>query len=154
MMSISINVTGNKEIQEYLIKVGKKMPKVTSELCQKICNDLVKVAKEKAAPFDTGSGALVNSIHASGKGNNWMVSTEGIQSARPQHAYYQEYGFAPHRVKVSNLAEGKLKRSLEERGIRVITVRHYFPYMSTARRRVTRGLRTDFNRFVNKVLKK
>jgi len=154
MFSISLNVTGIKEIQEYLIKIGKRMPKATSELCEGICNDIVVIAKEKAAPLDSGSGALVNSIHASGKENHWIVSTEGIASDRPFHAYYQEYGFAPHSVLVSNLAPGKLKRSCEAKGLKIITVRQYFPYMSTARRKVLRHLQTDFNRFTNKILRK
>ena len=167
-VEIEMKVQGFQEVLEYLAKIKRKTPEATDDAAKEICKEMARIARSKVAPQNSGSGALRSSINyrrvaGSRKSASkiWAVNTSGQGemsggaipgSERPQHAYYQEYGFAPHIVHVSMLSPGTLKSSLEQEGKEFITVSWSTPYMSYARRKVLRRVRTITNKYIGVAL--
>jgi hypothetical protein len=170
MISIKMNVTGDKQLQTYLAKIKRRTPEAGDDTAAKASQDMALIARGHVAPVRSGSGALrqaINYRRTSGsrqsKSKTWTVDTTGRgklagkpipESERPQHAYYQEFGFAPHPVHVSQLSPGALKDYHEEELRDFVTVARNTPYLSYARRKVLKRIRTISNRFVGKALRK
>jgi hypothetical protein len=168
MMDIQIEVTGDTRVLAYLAELKRRTPEVTDETGKEACSEMAKIARTKVAPGKTGSGALRKAINykrtAGSKSSAmkvWTVDTSGTgrlkgapipQDQRPFHAYYQEYGFAPHQVRVSNLSPGSLKERMQDLGVQVITVKTWTPYMNYARNQVLKRIRTITNRHVKAMI--
>lgn len=167
-VEIEIKVQGFHQVLEYLAGVKRKTPIATDDAAREICKEMAMTARSKVAPGNTGTGALRRSINykriagsKSSANKLWAVDTSGQgilpgspipKNQRPQHAYYQEYGFMPHPVRVSNLSPGPLKSNLQQVGQKTITVRESTPYMSYARRKVLNRVSTITNRFIGVAL--
>jgi hypothetical protein len=171
MITIKMNVTGDRQVQTYLAKLKRRTPEAGDDTAAKACMEMALIARGHVAPMKSGSGALRQSINyrrTSGsresQSKTWTVDTIGRgklanskpipSDQRPQHAYYQEYGFAPHPVHVSQLSPGPWKDYNEEELRDFVKVRRNTPYMSYARRKVLRRIRTISNRFIGKALRK
>jgi len=173
MITIKINVTGDRQVQTYLAKLKRRTPEAGDDTAARASMEMAKIARSHVAPLNTGSGALrraINYRRTSGsresQSKTWTVDTVGRgrlngspipKLQRPQHAYYQEYGFAPHRVMVKNLSPGWLRDDLfDEFDIfdLKIKVSEFTPYMSYARRKVLSRIRTISNRFIGKALRR
>lgn len=144
---IKVIVKGHKEVVEYMKRIIRKTPEEGNKLCERLCKKIVKIAKEKAGPLHTGTGALRKSINYKKVGNDWIVSAgEGLK--RP-YAYYQEYGYMGHWIHRSMLPHGVKGKWGKKQ---FFYVSQYFPYMSPAYRKVLARIRTDLNRTANKII--
>ena len=169
MIDITIKVQGFDQVLEYLAQIKRRTPEAADNTAKEVCKRMAKIARDKVAPGKSGSGALKQSINyrrvAGSKqsaSKTWTVDTSGKgtmggspipDDQRPMHAYYQEYGFAKHPVRVSNLSPGTLKEKMEGLGKEVITVSEHTPYMSYARRKVLNKIRTISNRYIGIALR-
>ena len=153
--TISIRVTGDKEVQMYLAKIQRDTPIEGERLTEELCREMVAYAKEKVSPLNTGSGKLRDSIRYYKEGKVWVVNAgEGVVNKSGKHyAQYQEYGYTPHYVSVNSLGPGKLRNTMRSAGVRKIFVSQYFPYMSKARRKVLSGIDTKMNRTAEKIIR-
>ncbi len=167
-VEIEMKVQGFHQVLVYLAKIKRKIPEATDDSAREICKEMAMAARSKVAPGKTGTGALQKSINyrrVAGSKNSankvWEVNTSGQgilpgspipKSQRPEHAYYQEYGFMPHIVHTSQLSPGTLKSRLEQEGKEFVTVSESSPYMSYARRKVLNRVRTITNRFIGVAL--
>ena len=165
MIEITIQVQGFDQVLEYLAEIKRRTPIAADNTAKDVCKRMAKLARSKVAPGKSGSGALrkaINYRRSMGSKNSaskvWTVDTSGRgtlkgrpipEEQRPVHAYYQEYGFEKHPVRVSNLSPGSpLKEKMEGLGKEVITVSEHTPYMSYARRKVLRKIRTISNKHI------
>ena len=169
MIDITIKVQGFDQVLEYMAQIKRRTPIAGDNTAKEVCKRMAKIARDKVAPGKSGSGALKQSINyrrvAGSKqsaSKTWTVDTSGKgtmkgspipDDQRPQHAYYQEYGFAKHSVRVSNLSPGTLKEKMEGLGKEVITVSESTPYMSYARRKVLNKIRTISNIYIGIALR-
>jgi len=150
---VIMRVRGLKGFQTYMNKVVRAVPKESDKLGKRLSKQIVMFAKEKAGPLGSGTGALKRSIKYEKEGNSYVISAGGNipKSQRPEHAYYQEFGFGGHWIH-SSQATGNMKRDMVAKGKRFAFVKQYFPYMAPAFRKVQNRLRTELNRTGNKII--
>lgn len=153
MVAVTVRITGDKEVNRYIKRVQTKTPKEGKKLTERLAKFIVKSAKQRVAPLKTGSGALMRSIKMRPSKNGFVVSAgEGLR--RP-YAYYQEFGFSPHSVRISKLSQtSRLFQELKAGKTRGrIFVRRHTPYMEPAFRTALSRIGTELNRTANNIIR-
>lgn len=150
---VTIRITGDKELNRYLKRIQANTPREGNYFAKKMAQFIVRSAKQRVAPMKTGTGRLMKSImmHKSTKG--YVVSAgRGVPRG---YAYYQEFGFRPHSVRLSSLPKGsRLYQEASLGGARGrVFVRRYTPYMQPAFRKAVAILDTELNKTGNKILR-
>ena len=153
MNAVTVRVSGLKEVNRYMKKIQTKTPKEGERLTKRIAQFIVRSAKMRVAPEKTGTGDLMRSIEMHRYKNGYVV-TAGRGLRRP-YAYYQEFGFAPHSVRISALDKrSRIYQELKAGGTRGrIFVRRFTPFMSPAFRKAVSRIGIDLNRTANEIIR-
>ena len=144
---VNVKIIGLKKAQLYLKNIERKTPGLALKLTEKMAQIIVRTAKEKVAPLNTGTGALKDSIEYHKKGNGYIV-TAGKGLARP-YAYYQEFGYTPHFIGLKNL-DPKVRSRWGSKGSRFF-VKHFFPYMSKGYRKALSKASIELKKTADKI---
>lgn len=151
--SVTIRIRGDKELNRYLKRIETNTPREGDYLTKRLARFIVRSAKQRVAPMKTGTGRLMRSIMMQKSAKGYVVSAgRGIPRG---YAYYQEFGFKPHSVRLSNLPKGsRLYQEAKLSGARGrVFVRRFTPYMEPAFRRAVTILDTELNKTANKILR-
>ncbi|KKL90492.1 hypothetical protein LCGC14_1904120 [marine sediment metagenome] len=156
--SVSVTITGWKDVQRKLRKMPSKARIEGKALTKRIAQFIVRSAKQRVGPMKTGTGRLMKSIRAlpikngfkvvAGKG---AINTSGVNYAR-----FQEFGFKPHSVRISALDKSsRLYQELKAGGTRGrIFVRRWTPFLGPALRKALNRLEgIELKRTADRIVK-
>lgn len=158
MAAVSVTMTGWANVQRRLRGLPTKVEIEGMDLTKRLADIIVERAKMLVAPEQTGTGALMRSIMAEPTKNGYRViaGKGAVNSSGVNYARFQEYGFAPHVVRIGKLnPNSRLYRELIAGGMRKnqgIVVARHTSFMGPAFRNAISRLRTEAKRTAKNIV--
>ena len=150
MAAVTVRIKGFNEVNRYIKRIVARTPKQGMKLTKRLAEFIMRSAKQRVAPLKSGTGALMESIEMHKSKSGYVVSA-GKGLPRP-YAYYQEFGFAPHPIKMKHLSSAaKTKWSFLRK--KKFWVHKNTPYMGPAFRMALKRLNSELNRTANKIVR-